>query len=407
MLRGERKNSISFYTARGAIAFMWFFVIFKLTSVSTSLHAYAVTSKDVSIFTGLPEYVVFLTASVAAIFIFNSVYLMFSTFDKEELENFLERNIEAVSLKEELKLVFTTPHILAELISTISLVAITALIGGFSEIGSIFFDGIHRGGWFPLVIITPICFVIFLSAKYEAKRYWFYLNRIGETERVTSPIKFYKRFFLIFLSYPLAFPYSPLLVFIAFSFVSVLISIFGTLTVVGFIIVTATVFLFIFVIPILKRRGRKKRFIRSVNKVAEREGYQVKWQSNDEVQQKNVCKFDLCLGEKEFNCLVICTARRGVPLIFTSATNAYFEHRLGTREHHISIHRQVDFFLHGKGTKTIIVNPSPKHVFVTDGIKMKRLSSSDRIWNCIVHDNVSFLGAMDRKCLDKYSTEGE
>ena len=401
----DRKNSKLFYAMRGAISFLWFFFIFKLTSVSTSLHAYAVSSKDVSIFTGLPEYVIFLTVSISAVFIFNSVVLMFSTFDKDEIESFLENDTESPSFKDAVKLVFTTPHFLTELITTLTLISLTALIGGFSEIGSTFFDGTHRGGWFPLVIITPICFVLFLSAKYEARRYWHYLNRINDIEKVTLPKYFYKRFLLIFFLYPLVFPYSPLLVFFAYSFASIIISIFGALTLIGLVVITISLLLFLFIIPKLKSRSRKKRFIRSVNEIATQVGYSVSWHSDN--SDKRIFKFNLTYGEKEFNCLVIGTKRRGVPLVFTSVTNAYFEHRLGTEEHHISISRHIDFFLHGNGTKIIIVNPSPKHVFVTDGIRMQRLSSSDRIWNHTIHDDVSFLGAMERKCLDKFSVSNE
>lgn len=403
----ERRNSKIFYTARGAVVFLWFFIIYKLTSVITSLSAETMTSKDVSIFSGLPEYVVFITISVSAVFIFNSVALMFSTFDIDEIQNFLEDGIESISFKTEIKRIFTTPHILAELITSVSLVGLCALIGGFAEIGSIFFDGAHRGGWFPFVIITPTCFLLFLSAKYESRRYWAYLNKIGELERVTLPVKFYKRFALVFFLYPLLFPYSPLIVFFAFSFVSLLISLFNAVTVIGLIVIAASVIFFAFIVPAIRRSGRKRRLVNSINETAGREGYTISWQSSEENQQKNILKFDLFFNGKEFNCLIIATKRKAVPLIFTSATNAYFEHRIGTREHHISINRHIDFFLHGNGTKIIILNPSPKHVFVTDGIKMQRLSYSDKIWHQTIHDNVSFIGAMDRKCLDKYSAENE
>lgn len=405
MFERERKNSKAFYAARGALIFIWFFVIYKLTSLITWISAYSVSSKDVNLFSGVPEYVVFLTISLSAVFIFNSVALMFSTFDNDELENFLEREVESVSFKEELKLVFTTPHVLFELFTTVALIAITALIGGFAEIGSIFFESSHRGGWFPLVIITPICFILSLTSKYEAKRYWHHLNRICELERVTTPSKFYKRFALIFFLYPLAFPYSPLLAYFAYSLVSIILSIFGALTLIGFVIIFVAILLFLFIIPAIKQSGRRKKLISSVNEIAKERGYSVEWKFDNE--NKKIYKFDLMLGDKTFNCLVISTKRKGVPLIFTSATNAYFEHRIGTREHHISINRQIDFFLHGEGTKIIIINPSPKHVFVTDGIKMQRLSSSDRIWRHTVHDDVSFLGSMDRKCLDRYSTSND
>lgn len=401
----DRRNSKAFYTARGMIVFIWFFIIYKLTSFITSLSAERVNSRDASIFAGLPEYVVYITISVSAIFIFNSVSLMFSTFDIDEINSFIESDTDAVALKSEIKRIFTAPHILAELITTLTLISLTALLGGFYEIGSIFFDGSHRGGWFPLVIITPICLLLFISAKYEARRYWFHLNKTGELERVTKPSSFYKRFALVFFLYPLVFPYSPLLAFFAISFATIILSIFGALTVAGIIIVAISSLLFVFVIPMLKRGRSKAKLTKSINETASREGYEVKW--HEDTSEKNITKFDLFFGEKEFNCLIIGTKRRRVPLIFTSATNAYFEHRIGTREHHISINRQIDFFLHGKGTKIIILNPCPKHVFVTDGIKMQRLSYSDRIWNQILHDDVSFIGAMDRKCLDRYSLTNE
>lgn len=401
----ERKNSKSFYTVRGALVYMWFFIIYKLTSLITSLSAETVNSRDASIFAGLPEYVIYITISVSSIFIFNSVCLTFSTFDIDELENFLESDTEAVSFKSELTRIFKTPHILAELISSLTLVSLTAIIGGFAEIGRIFFTHAHRGGWFPLVIITPICFLLFISSKYEARRYWLYLNKIGELERVTKPSKFYKRFALVFFLYPLIFPYSPLIVFFAISLVSIFVSIFGALTMVGFIIVAVAFVLFAVIFPALKRRKKKKRLLKNINETAARNGYAVKWDGGN--GHKSVCKFDLFLEGKEFNCLIIGTKRKGVPLIFTSATNAYFEHRIGTQEHHVSINRSIDFFLHGNGTKIIILNPCPKHVFVTDGIKMQRLSYSDKIWNHILHDDVSFIGAMDRKCLDKYSVTNE
>lgn len=405
-----RKSSVAFYAFRGVIVFIWFFLISKLTTMLALFQAYAVTSKDGGIFAGLSDgaltYVVFITASAAAVFIFNSVCLMFYTFDRDELENFLESGIDSVSFISELKAIFKTPHLLAELIATITAVVITALVGGFFEIGSIFFESGHRSGWFPLVIMTPICLFIFVNAKYEAKRYWIYLNRIGELERVTAPSRFYKRFLLIFFLYPLLFPYSPLLGFIAYSAITIIVSLFGALTVVGFIVLVTAVLLYTLIIPALKRSSRTKKLVKSINDISEREGYEIEW-INASSETKNGCKFNLRYEGKEFNCLIIGSRRRGVPLIFTSATNAYFEYRLGTKEHHISMHRHIDFFLHGEGTKILIINPSPKHVFVTDGVKMQRLSSADRIWNHTVHDDVSFLGAMDRKCLDKYSTSNE
>ena len=158
MQRKSRKSSVTFYAFRGLIVFVWFFLISKLTTMLALFQAYAETSKDGGIFAGLSDnalsYVVFITASLASVFIFNSVCLLFYTFDRDELENFLESDADLVSFKSEIKSVFKTPHVLAELITTLSAVTLTALVGGFFEVGSIFFESGHRGGWFPLVIVT-------------------------------------------------------------------------------------------------------------------------------------------------------------------------------------------------------------------------------------------------------------
>ncbi|MBQ9069798.1 MAG: hypothetical protein IJY23_00420 [Clostridia bacterium] len=405
----ESRNSKLFYCAKGFLIFLAFFAISRLTSLITMLQALPVREDPSPIYGALPTFVVYLVSFAAAIFIFNSVSLAFAVFDKDELHNFLMREEKEIHFFREVSDILKTPHLLFEIITSLVCCAIAALLGGFYEVGGIFFESAHRSGWFPTVIMLPLCFIPAVLSKYEARRYWYKLERENTLDKVTKPIRFFLRLSLIFVLYPTLFPLSPLLAGAIYSIFAIIFTLFGALTVVGIVVILALIPILFFVIPYLRFIKRRKRFFKKMNKIAMSEGYDVrdvKNQYNYFMNSGKCCTFDLALEETTYNCLVISTSKRSVPLIFTSPTSAYFEHKLGTDDHHISVNRNIDFFLHGDGIKIIVVLPSPKHVYVTDGIKRKRISQADKIWDYTVHDDVSFLGAMDRKSLHR-NTYGE
>ncbi len=403
----KAKNSKSFYCIRGFLIFVSFFVISKLTTLSTTLFSLPYGGETSPIYGTLPNPVVYIICSVAAIFIFNSVSLAFATFDRNEMKNFLEREETQIHLTKEIANILKTPHLIIEIAVSLVFTAITALIGGFYEIGGIFFDSTHRGGWFPTVILLPICFAISIFAKYEARRYWIKLNRENNLEKVTRPYALVLRMIIILFMYPLLFPLAPIMAAAVYSAFAILFTLFKTLTIVGIIIVLILIPIIFVLIPYLKFISRRRRFFKKMKRIANTEGYTVSNLKDAYAYFKKsgrTCSFDLALGDATYNCIVISTSRRGVPLVFESPTNAHFEHRLGTDGHNLSMKRNVDLFPRGDGKKILIVLPSPKHVFVTDGIKRKRLSQSEKLWEYTIHDDASFLGTMSRKSLDKSAT---
>ena len=400
----KARNSKGFYCVRGFLIFVCFFVISKLTTLSTTLFSLPYGGESSPIYGTLPNPVVYIICSVAAIFIFNSVSLAFATFDKNEIKNFLEREEPQIHLTKEITSILKTPHLLLEIAISLIFTSVTALLGGFYEIGGIFFESAHRGGWFPTVILLPICFTCSILAKYEARRYWMKLNRENNLEKVTRPYAFILRMVIILFMYPLLFPLAPIMAAAVYSAFAILFTLFRALTIVGLIIVIILIPIVFILIPYLRFVKRRKRFFKKVSKIAANEGYTL---SNVKNAYKyfdksgKTCSFDLTLQDKTYNCLVISTARRRIPLIIDSPTSAFFEHKLGTDGHNFSMNRNIDLFLHGDGVKILIILPSPKHVFVTDGKHRKRLSQSEKIWDYTVHDDVSFLGSMGRKSLDK------
>lgn len=400
-------NSKSFYILRGFAIFALFFIISKLTTLSTMIISLPTNGEKSPIYGSLPNSAVYLVCSVATILIFNSVSLAFATFDKNEIKTFLERENAAIHFLNEISRILKAPNLLIETGTTIILTALTALVGGFYEIGGIFFESAHRSGWFPTVILVPICLVFSIMSKYEARRYWAKLNRENNIEKVTRPAPFVMRLVIIFFMYPAVFPLAPLMAGAIYSIFAIMFTLFKTLTIVGIIIVLILIPIIFVLIPYLKFISRRRRFFKKMKRIANTEGYTVSNLKDAYAYFKKsgrTCSFDLALGDATYNCIVISTSRRGVPLVFESPTNAHFEHRLGTDGHNLSMKRNVDLFPRGDGKKILIVLPSPKHVFVTDGIKRKRLSQSEKLWEYTIHDDVSFLGTMSRKSLDKSAT---
>ena len=401
-------NSNLYYCARGFLIFLFAFAVSKLTSLVTMLQALPVSDDPSPIYGSLPDFVVYIVSALATLFIFNSVSLAFATFDKNELENFLSRYDKEIRFLDELADILKTPHLIFEIATSLVCAVITAMLGGFYEFGGIFFESAHRSGWFPTVITVPLFLISTVTSKYEARRYWVKLNRENNLEKVTKSYRFILRLVIILFIYPAFFPLSPILAGAIYSIFAVIFTLFGALTTVGIIVVIALIPIIFVLLPYLSFLKRRKKFFKKMVRIAKSEGYEIKNLKNPYkffMKSGKVASFDLILEETTYNCTVISTSRRGVPLIFDSPTSAYFEYKLGTDEHHFSINRNIDFFPQGDGIKILVILPSPKHVFVTDGIKRKRLSQADKIWSYTVHDEVSFLGSMDRKSLHRNATK--
>ena len=166
----EKMPTASSAAARALGSVFGMLVVGSLLSFVT-LAQYAVARSG--LLEGLPNLAAYLTVAVGNIFIFNSFVIALSSFSRCEREIYLKNAPKSVFFGEEIKRIVRSRTFAIEASLTAAVTALLALVGAFPCYGRIFYeDGRWDGGWFPAVILTPICVALLLLAKYEARRYW-------------------------------------------------------------------------------------------------------------------------------------------------------------------------------------------------------------------------------------------
>ena len=281
---------------------------------------------------------------------------------------------------------------------------ISAALGLYPEIAGIFFEGgENRSGYFTPLLLVPALFLIFLFTKYEARRYWLALYQRHALDEL-SIAKYVITLLAIIFLYPTVFPLAPILGFMAVTAFNLFLAISKALTVIGTLL---TVLLIVFalvsilyVTAMLKRR----KFIKRLRGICLANGYELSRISKPYKSFfGNECKesFRIKTDDREFECTLISTVDRLVPLVFTSPTDAQFTRRLGTKRRHIDINHPISFFPAGEGEQILIINPSVKFVFVTDGVQMREIEMAQRLWNFTLYRDFEFIGALERGHIGK------
>ena len=122
------------------------------------------------------------------------------------------------------------------------------------------------------------------------------------------------------------------------------------------------------------------------------------------ISKKKKCTFSLIRDKEIYDCLIIGNPRYRVPVCFISESKGYYRHRIGLPKHNITLESKFDYSLDGDNKKILIISPTPKHAFVTEGEKEKRLFTADKLWNFVLYESDGFVGAMDRDCLGRYDS---
>ena len=384
---------------RGAAEFVFFITVSSITSFTVK----GLTALGHSLLAELPNFIIYILCAISSLLIFNSTLLAFSTADKVSIEKFIEDGKD-VSFAGSIKRTLGDARSISEVITLHLLIAISACLGAFPEIGGIFFDSGYRSGIFPTAVLTPICFAITLLAKYEAARHHQKLYRENNLEKVESPLWFAARLITVAILYPLAMPLSPLLGYAIFSLGAVVVRITVVLSILGAIAGFIALILLLYGIVVLRGIAKRRKFFKKLRRIANDGGYSlcdIKDPYRSFITSSSHCTFTLEYENRTYSCLMISTLRKTVPLVFTSPTDAYYLHRIGTKDHGISLSHKIDFYHPEGDEKIIIVNPTPKRVLVAEGRSERRVFCSDKIWGITVHDADSFLGAADRHCLTR------
>jgi len=386
------------YLLRGAIAF---FATFLVKSLTTPRFA----SFDTSV---IPSQVFFAFALLGVILIFNSMIHTLTLYDADCFEKFKKRKVEKVTFFKELGNILHSPEFWLETAPALALALLFSFFGGFYEVVYAIFPLGKAPAWsyrlLPVVVITPLFFLVSLICRYEIHRYWVELIKKNDNERVKSKAKFALKLAVIFLMYPLVFPYTPYVAFVIITFFGLVGALVSVLSILGFI--AAAVGLVFLIIWLMKRKNRKlrKKFFKDMRLYAERAGFEL---VEFDKEQAEVRSYDFYLKKdsKVYSCRVIKALSGATPLYFTSSSDAYFLHRLGTKSHHTSIEKHFEYSFVADGQKLLLLIKFPKRTYVSSDGATKKLFPGDKIWNYILFDTRSFLGALDRDCLGRSNDE--
>lgn len=387
---------------RGALLYIAFTLISRIT-LGVIMLSGANTGEE-SFYAGIPEAALYAMAAIGTLLVFSSFSNLFSVFDTQERRRFFEKERKSFLAKTELLEILKSRDFITEGAVCLSLTLVSAALGLYPEIAGIFFSGgEHRSGYFTPLTLVPLLFLIFLFTKYEARRYWLALYQRHSLDELSIAKLVVTLLAIIFL-YPTVFPLAPILGFMAVTAFNLFLTISKTLTVIGTLIAVLLVIFALISVLYITAMLKRRKFIRALRGICLANGYEL---SRISKPYKSFfgseCKesFRIRMGEREFECTLISTVDRLVPLVFTSPTDAQFTRRLGTKRRHIDINHPISFFPAGDGEQILIINPTVKFIFVTDGIEMRELEGAQRLWSFTVYRDFEFLGALERGHIGK------
>lgn len=393
---------ISSSIMRALVTALGLLIVGSLLSFSARLQS--VVSGEEGILSGLPNFAVYLTIAVGDIFILNSLVTALAAYDKEERRKFLADSPKEVYFGESISDIIHSRTFITEAAVTVGLIVLLAVIGAFSCFGRIFFeDGRWDGKWFPAVILAPVTFVLLLLSKYEARRYWVDLSLRGEEKRLDNPCRLFARMAIIFILYPIVFPLAPLLAFMVWNLVAVLIQITNAFSVIGTIVGIVVLSTLVYIISFTRACVKRKKFLKRIAEICSENAYDVELPKHPYVAifRTRALTFRLTAEGKLYDCILLPTLHKRTPFVINSATGGYFRHRIGTKNHHYSINHGIDFFPETEGEHVVILSPTPKCILISEGKYENKLTSGDRLWNFVLYSDESFTSALDRKCLGR------
>ena len=395
---------------QGAAVFLWTLIVKLLTMLTV----YAGAASSESIFRDLPNQLIHLFVILAGLLIYNSVLRLIYLFDRGERAEYIELRDEQFRFSREIGAIIRSRSFWLQNATAMPLFAVAAMLGAYPDIGGIILGNGHLNT--PLcniistVILVPVLFTIGIFTRYEVKRYWIVLEKRQDTERIEKVSSFVWQAIFITVAYPLIIPMAPLLLFAIINIFSILFGLFDALSIIGTVAVVILLVLTIYVIPLLNGMRKRHKFIKQLKAVCQRCGYEL-----SEIQRPYKSflhpeigsSFTVSKGDKEYNCAFVSTLHRGTWLSFISDTDAYFRHRIGTKNHHFTINHHIEYGIRGKGRKCIIISPLPKHIFAESDGSVREILPGDRIWDYTVYNMSGFINAIDRNCLDKWSALGD
>jgi hypothetical protein len=396
-----------FYLLRGVLIFIAVYILRSITLFNVR-NVYLGSGVQME---ELPVWAVNLISAVILGFIYNSVVTLASMHDKYAAEDFFLEGREDVYFSEDIRIILKNKKFWLETATVTVISTVASFTGLFSEISYALPSAVTDAlpVWLlPLAYTFLVFFPISLLCKYEARRYWYDLKLKKETDSIGKAHKIVFRAVVLSIIYPTVFPYAPMLVLASFSVFFIIAKAAKIFTVIGLILLVALFCLGIIALFYLKAINKRKKFIRSLLKISEENGYivsEIYHPYADFFKRTEGYSFLLTKDSRRFACRFVSTVRKKIPVVFTSAEDGYYRHRIGSKNHHITLQHKFKYAFEcdSEYTKILIVHPFPKQIIAESDGGSRQLKSGDKIWGYIVYTPEDVLGAIDRDCLGRYN----
>lgn len=432
MSEGNARGTIGFgyYVLRGAAISLITWLIKLLSSMLIiAIYTNSLTSSNSG-----THWAIYLIIAIGDVFIFNSVVHLFSIYDKRVMNEFLKNQKDNVKFGVEIPKILLSREFLIETASLTVMSALIIFFGGFNEFSLVFRDT-GAPVWLlelaKYAITLPVFFIFNTLARYEARRRWFYLAHTDNLKSLSSVLMLILRAFSIVFLYIFVYPLAPTVIMAYAGLFGTVAALVDLLTVVGFILALVGTILIIFGSLALNALRLRRKLIKSLKRMAQENGYTLspikRPYASLFVWQANECNFTITRGEKVFSCRLIGSFWQRAPMYFISNKHAYYRHRIGTKEHNVTMRSQFEYDFEGEGDKILILNPVPKNAFATNSTYVenpwydddklvsrmptarkhsdaeRKLEPGDKIWGYAIYNTTAFLGAIDRECLGRYN----
>ena len=385
------------------------FVLTLITKTVTNIQVIAISqNEDIIRSQSATTLAIFYAIAVLGVWlIYGTTTYVLSLYDKDASERFFARHVGEVRFIEEAGHIIRSPEFLLETGASVLLSFFAALLGGFFETDRLLaVAGLdHESLRLILTTLINLAALIFISLfqRYEIHRYWRDLKRIGDTDKLRSPLRMGIHLSALLL-YPFVYPYALLPVYVVLTFAGIASVFMKAYGLAGLIIAVVLIVVFAFAIPLNKRRRAKDKFLKKLATVAAENGYVFENITATDVDGHRRPQFSLEKDGKVFYFRFLDTLRRGTPLYFTSDHEGYFLHRLGTKKHHVSLtHRfEYGFDVTTPGDKLLVIIRYPKHVYAQSDNATRPLVGGDKLWDYTVFEPETLIAHVDRKCLGLY-----
>ena len=358
---------------------------------------------NTQLYMDFPIWGIGLIVLIGSLFLYNSLVRLFALYDAISADAFFKNPVVKRRFAE-YRDAFSDRDLILTTLPAIVLISILLPFGVFPEAQLLF--GSLGSLQYPITYAVYILSFIFtaINSRYETRRHWRAIYESHDTEIVRRRIIFLLKGVLIAVIYPFAVPLSPLLAVIGINLFSVLVALLGLFSTVGLGIATTLVIILLLLMPRIRALSARRKFTKRLSSVAERAGYEILDMHKEKgfaPGYAGAISFSLKYNDRRYTCRLIPIEHRGRPIYFTDARNAYFLLKIGTKKHFVSMTKHFEYAPNGDGKSIVILAPEPKYVFASSDGGERRLYTGDAIWQHSVYEPDSFLGSLDRHCLDK------